>query len=65
MSALRNKEYLGDAVYVQHDGFGMLTLTTENGVGATNAIHLEPQVFAALCEYVKRQLAIAKAEGKP
>jgi hypothetical protein len=32
-----NKAYLGDAVYVSHDG-STLTLTTENGVAVTNSI---------------------------
>ena len=46
------KQYLGDSVYVESDGW-MLTLTTENGMGASNTICLEPQVYAALLRYVK------------
>lgn len=46
------KEYLGDSVYAHHDGFAV-TLTTENGVGASNTIVLEPEVFAALVRFVK------------
>ena len=48
-----DKTYLGDSVYVQHDGY-MLTLTTENGYGPSNTIHMEPEVFEALVRYVKR-----------
>ena len=49
-----NKEYLGDSVYVEHDGF-MLTLTTENGYGPSNTIHLEPEVYRNLAQYVARE----------
>lgn len=45
-----NKQYLGDSVYADFDGFG-ITLTTENGFGASNTIYLEPQVLAALEAY--------------
>ncbi len=54
------KEYLGDSVYVDFDGW-MLTLTTENGMGASNIIHVEPEVYAALEKYVER-LKAANAE---
>ena len=56
------KVYLGDSVYVdvKHGG---LELTTENGYGPSNTIFLEPEVYAALLEYV----AALKAEvaGRP
>jgi hypothetical protein len=45
------KEYLGDAVYVEFDGYG-LRLTTEDGIRATNTIVLEPEVYEALVRYV-------------
>lgn len=41
------KTYLGDGVYAEHDGY-MLTLTTENGYGPSNTIHLEPEILDAL-----------------
>ena len=49
------KEYLGDSVYVDNDGWG-LTLTTENGVpeDPSNTIYLEPNVLEALFNYAKR-----------
>jgi len=47
------KQYLGDGVYVDFDGFA-LTLTTENGIVATNTIVLEPEVFDSLSRYVER-----------
>lgn len=50
------KIYLGDSVYAQFDGW-YVTLTTDNGFGATNTIHLEPAVLRALGLYV-RELGI-------
>ena len=40
------KTYLGDAVYVDIGAYG-ITLTTEDGISATNTIYLEPEVIAA------------------
>ena len=45
------KRYLGDGVYVDFDGYG-LVLTTSNGVFVSNTIYLEPIVYKALTEYV-------------
>lgn len=50
MSAL--KEYLGDSVYAEFDGFAIV-LTTENGRVASNTIVLEPQVVDALNNFVE------------
>jgi hypothetical protein len=46
------KQYLGDSVYADCDGFG-ITLTTENGDGPSNTIYLEPEVLNALDRYRK------------
>jgi len=46
-----SKQYLGDGVYVDFDGFA-LVLTTENGIETTNTIVLEPEVYSALLAYV-------------
>jgi hypothetical protein len=46
-----DKQYLGDSVYVEHDGYG-LTLTTESGMGPSNTIYLEPVVYKSLQDYV-------------
>lgn len=40
------KEYLGDAVYAEWDGY-YIKLTTEDGIQATNTIYLEPEVVDA------------------
>lgn len=55
-----DKVYLGDSVYVQLVD-GMLMLTTDNGLGPTNTIYLEPRVFHALVAYVAR--LTPEAEG--
>lgn len=47
------KSYLGDSVYAEFDGFGIV-LTTENGMGASNTIVLEPEVLRALNEFHER-----------
>ena len=45
------KTYLGDGVYVDHDGY-QIVLTTEDGIRATNTIYMEPEVLKALKEYI-------------
>lgn len=49
-----NKQYLGDSVYAECDGYGII-LTTENGLplDPSNTIYLEPQVLQALIDYVE------------
>ena len=47
------KEYLGDSVYADFDGYHII-LTTENGFGPSNTIALEPPVLLALDDYRKR-----------
>lgn len=47
------KDYLGDSVYAEFDGYGIV-LTTENGEGPSNRIVLEPQVLESLNRYVER-----------
>lgn len=46
------KEYLGDSVYADFDGYGIV-LTTENGLPTdpSNTIYLEPAVLDALAQY--------------
>jgi len=47
-----DKQYIGDSVYAERDDAdGSLILTTENGMGASNTIVLEPSVWNALVEY--------------
>ena len=52
---VERKEYLGDAVYVQWDGYYLGLSTEEEGpMHPTNLIWLEPEVWERLVDYVKR-----------
>lgn len=56
------KRYIGDAVYVDHDGFAVV-ITTENGIEATNTVYMEPSVlkqFEAYLADLKQAIATAK-----
>ena len=52
-AARSTRDYLGDGVYVDFDGFAIV-MTSENGVSVLDRIVLEPQVMAALRRYVNR-----------
>lgn len=56
------KSYLGDSVYVEIE-HGMIKLTTENGVAATNTIYLELEVYEALKIYVEKIIAKNASEA--
>jgi hypothetical protein len=47
-----SKQYLGDGVYVNFDGY-QIELTTEDGLSTLNRIYLEPEVLAAFMYYIK------------
>ena len=49
------KHYIGDSVYADTDGFGIL-LTTENGHASdpSNSVYLEPAVLTDLFKYAVR-----------
>ena len=49
-----NKEYLGDGVYVDFDGYHIV-LTTEDGVSATNTIFMDGAVITQLEAYIAKQ----------
>lgn len=44
---MKEKVYLGDSVYLETNKFG-LTLTTDNGKGPSNTIHLDIPVLNEL-----------------
>lgn len=54
------KEYIGDSVYAEWNEIGELVLTTENGMGVSNTIYLEPETLEALCSYIDRARTKAK-----
>lgn len=47
------KDYLGDSVYVEVED-GMVKLTTDNGMGASNTIYLDGSTMNALVDWYKR-----------
>ena len=51
---MTNKEYLGDAVYVEKDRWKDIVLTTSDGIRDTNTIVLEYFVLKAFLEYIER-----------
>jgi hypothetical protein len=53
---MKNKTYIGDSVYAEFDGIGII-LTTENGLprDPSNTIYLEPEIFNTLIQWVKIQ----------
>jgi hypothetical protein len=51
----RQKEYIGDSVYAEYDpATNQIILTTENGLGPSNIIILEPEVYDALVNFANR-----------
>lgn len=61
---MSKKEYIGDGVYVDFDGWA-LVLTTENGIETTNRIVLETDVYTSLVNYVEALKAAAMLNGPP
>lgn len=47
------KVYLGDSVYLSHDGFHWI-LTTENGHGPSNTIYMDPEVTENFLDQLKQ-----------
>lgn len=57
------KDYLGDGVYADFNGYSII-LTAENGIVATETIVLEPAVLKAFDRYRERlKTAEPKAAG--
>jgi len=46
------KQYIGDGVYAVFDGRG-IWLTTEDGIVATDAIYVEPEVLVSLLAFYR------------
>ena len=51
MIGANHKDYLGDGVYVEYDGYTVV-LYTSNGVTNNSHIYLEPEVIEALNRYI-------------
>ena len=54
MSKTNPEIYLGDGVYVEFDGFGII-LKANDHRNPTDTIALEPEVFNSLVRWVKNQ----------
>lgn len=65
-SIMETKRYIGDSVYIDTDGCGLI-LTTENGLPGdpSNEIYLEMEVYEALVEYVQALFAKREEENRP
>jgi hypothetical protein len=50
---MQEKTYLGDGVYAQEDSCGIV-LTTENGIEATNIIHLDIYVIKSMIAFLRK-----------
>ncbi len=48
----KDKQYLGDGVYIANDGYH-LVLTTENGIETTNTIYMDGNVVASFHRYIE------------
>lgn len=59
---MNTKDYLGDSVYAEWDG-NRIILTTENGLGPSNVIYLEPEVIVAFERYLARLKASIEAQN--
>ena len=49
------REYIGDSVYVEYDGYHRIVLTTNNGEGPTNTIYLELPMIDKIKDFAVRQ----------
>ena len=57
----RPKQYLGDGVYVDYDGLHIV-LTAEDGGQTIHTIYLDPEVWAALENYVRGAPTLADSQ---
>ena len=55
--------YLGDGVYAERSG-DVVVLTTDDGVGVTNVIYLEPAVFTALLRFAASSTNESRVEDE-
>lgn len=51
---LHDRDYLGDGVYVGHDGYHIVLWLESPGAFGPGAIALEPEALRALHRYVER-----------
>lgn len=61
---LHERRYLGDSVYAEVD-CGMIKLTTDNGLGPSNTIYLEDEVYRALVQFYGEACAAVEEPHAP
>lgn len=59
---LKDPEYIGDGVYVGHDGFA-IWLYANDHQNPTDRVALEPDVYEALVAYVERLKSRRQGNG--
>jgi len=61
-----NRQYLGDSVYINTDGYGGLRITTENGMvgDPSNTIYLDSHLVDSLLTYINTVDRYVTARGK-
>ena len=52
------KRYLGNSVYAEIE-LGQVKLTTDNGMGPSNTIYMEPEICEGLAKYVEDMKTLA------
>lgn len=50
---IENREYIGDSVYIEYDGWAF-AIMTNNGYEDENVIYLEPSVIENLIHYIDK-----------
>ena len=55
-------EYIGDGVYVAHDGFGLWVMANDH-ISPTDKIYLEPEVLDALNRFAAKVWRPPPEEG--
>ena len=54
-------EYLGDGVYLEHDGY-LIRLYTCDGILVTSEVYLEPEVLEAFLRVIKKWRRIERRQ---
>jgi hypothetical protein len=55
---IETKQYLGDSIYVDYDGFGF-TLSLRYGITSDAQIYLDPEVYFKLTQYAEKMQKLA------
>ena len=53
MAERQNEDYLGDGVYVEYDGFGIMAKSNDH-LNPTDTVYFEPWVLQAFIRFAER-----------